>query len=87
MLQAACWGKTTVNFSELEVGEYPVNSFHLIENGRYGPAIKADLGDKVIFLPQRFVAEHTQESIRSLNTLPHIMVFGGMETNSRGRSM
>lgn len=87
MLQAASWGgKETTNFNTLPIGEYPVVSFSLVD-GLYGRVLKADLGDKFIFLPQRFAEKHTEETVAALNTLPHIMVLDGFIPGRRNNDM
>lgn len=76
--KAASYSKPLVNYSQLPVGEYVVSEFSLVET-RYGVQIKADLGDKVVFLPQRFVKDMTEEKVAALNTIPQILVFSGLE--------
>lgn len=76
--KAANWSKPLVSFSQLPVGEYTVLEFSLVQT-KFGPKIKADLGDKIVFLPNRFVKGHTAESVATLNTLPHLMIFSGID--------
>lgn len=77
--KAAGWSKPLVNFSDLPVGEYPVLEFSLVEKTKYGPAIKVDLGDKVVFLPKRFSKDMTAEKVAALNTVPQILIFQGID--------
>lgn len=77
--KAAGWSKPLVNFSQLPVGEYVVSEFTLVQT-KFGPKIKAELSDKVVFLPSRFSKGVTEESVASLNTLPQILIFSGMDS-------
>lgn len=78
LLKEACWNKKLVNFSELPIGEHGVSQFSLVQT-RFGPTIKADLGDKYIFLPQRFSKDMTEEKIAALNTIPQTLIFKGRD--------
>lgn len=78
--KAASWSKPVVSFSQLPVGEYTVLEFSLVQT-KFGPKIKADLGDKIVFLPNRFVKEQTAESVAALNTIPQLLVFSGIDYN------
>lgn len=77
--KAAGYSKPLVNYSQLPVGEYVVSEFSLVET-KYGMQIKADLGDKVVFLPKRFTKDMTEEKVAALNTLPHILIFSGLDS-------
>lgn len=79
-LKQACWNKKLINFNSLPVGEYPISHFSL-EETRYGPSVKLDLGDKYIFLPKRFANEMTAEKIAALNTLPQILIYSGKDAS------
>lgn len=79
--KAAGYTKPLFNYSKLPVGEYVVTEFSLVET-KYGLQIKADLGDKVVFLPKRFAKEMTEENVAALNTIPQILVFSGLEYTS-----
>lgn len=83
--KAANYGKTLVNFSQLPAGEYVVSEFSLVQT-RFGVQIKADLGDKCVFLPKRFAKDMNDERVAALNTLPHILIYHGMD-NSGACSM
>lgn len=78
LLRSASWDKPTINFNELRQGEHPVHEFFLV-NTRYGVTLKADLGDKQIFLPKRFAADMTQQKVMELNTIPQLLVYKGKD--------
>lgn len=80
LLKQACWNKRLVNFGELPLGEYNVESFSLVQT-RYGPTVKVDLGDKYVFLPPRFSTDMTEEKVASLNTIPQILIWEGKDTS------
>lgn len=79
-LKQACWNKKLVNFNSLPIGEHAISEFSL-EQTRYGPTVKVDLGDKYIFLPSRFARDMTAEKIAALNTVPQIMIYSGKEAS------
>lgn len=78
--KAAGCSKPLVSFSELPIGEYVVSEFSLIST-KFGPKIKADLGDKIVFLPARFSKNMDAEKVASLNSVPQILVFSGIDYN------
>lgn len=73
-----CWVKKLVNFNQLPIGEHVITSFSL-EQTRYGPTIKVDLGDKYVFLPARFARDMTAEKVATLNTVPQILIYHGKD--------
>lgn len=76
--KAAGYSKPLMTFSELPKGEYVVTEFSLVQT-KFGAKIRADLGDKIVFLPSRFSKDMTEEKVVSLNTVPQILVFEGMD--------
>lgn len=78
--KAATWSKPLVSFSELPVGEYVVLEFSFVQT-KFGPKIKADLGERVVFLPSRFCKNMTAEKVATLNTIPQLLVFSGIDFN------
>lgn len=76
--KAAACTKPLVSFSHLPSGEYVVTEFSLVQT-KFGLKIKADLGDKIVFLPNRFSKDMTQEKVASLNTIPQILIYSGMD--------
>lgn len=78
--KAASYSKPLVSFSQLPKGEYIVQEFSLVQT-KFGPKIKADLGDKVVFLPSRFSANMTEENVAELNNIPQILIFSGIDYN------
>lgn len=78
--KAASYNKPLVSFSQLPVGEYVVLEFSMVQT-KFGPKIKLDLGDKVVFLPSRFSKDMTDEKLAALNTLPQMLVFSGIDSS------
>lgn len=76
--KAAGYSKPLVSFSQLPVGEYVVSEFSLVQT-KFGPKIKADIGDKIVFLPSRFSKGMTEEKVFGLNTVPQMLVFSGID--------
>lgn len=46
----------------------------------YGRTLKVDLGDKFVFLPQRFAVNMAPESVAALNTIPQILTYAGKDS-------
>lgn len=80
--KAAAWNKKLVSFTELPVGEYVVSEFSLVQT-KFGPKIKADLGDKFVFLPSRFSKDMTAEKVADLNAVPQMLIFSGIDYSRR----
>lgn len=78
ILKSACWTKKVVSFNQLPVGEYPVSEFMLVQT-RFGQTLKVDLGDKIVYLPTRFGANMTDETVAALNTVPQILTYSGKD--------
>lgn len=76
--KAASYSKPLVSFTQLPVGEYVVSEFSLVQT-KFGPKIRADLGDKIVLLPSRFSFNMTAEKVADLNTIPQILVFSGID--------
>lgn len=80
ILKQACWDIKLVKFNELAVGEHIVTGFSLVET-RYGPTLRADLGNKYVLLPKRFVEDMNAERVAALNTIPHILIYKGKDAS------
>lgn len=82
LLRRASWGKRHVKFDDLPLGDYPVTHF-AIADAQYGPTLKAEIGDRYVFLPKRFVENQTEESVRELNTGRWMMQYRGKDASKR----
>lgn len=82
LLRRASWVKSHVKFDDLPVGDYPVTHFSIVD-AQYGPTLKAEIGDKYVFLPKRYIEDHTPESVRHLNTGRWIMKYSGKDPTKR----
>lgn len=80
--KGASWNSKLESFSELPIGEYAVTDFSLVQT-EYGPRIKVVLGDKFVFLPNRFSKNLTAEQVQELNSIPQILIFSGIDTSRR----
>lgn len=80
LLKQACWNKKFIKFSDLPIGEHVVSEFSLVQT-RYGPTLRADLADKYVLLPKRFANEMTAERVAALNTVPHILIYKGVDAS------
>lgn len=78
LLKEACWNKKLVSFAELQIGEYGVTEFSLVQT-RFGATIKVDLGDRYVYLPNRFAKDMTVERIAALNTLSQTLIYSGRD--------
>lgn len=78
LLKQACWTKEFIKFSDLAVGEYPITEFALTET-RFGPTVRVVIGEKFVYLPKRFSKDMTHEKIATLNTVPQILIFKGID--------
>lgn len=81
-LKKACWQSKLVSFDNLPIGEYVVSEFSLVST-HFGPKIKADLGDKYVFLPNRFAEGMTTTDVENLNKVPQKMFYTGKDATKR----
>lgn len=77
-LKKACWS-TVVSFKDLPIGDYIVTEFKLVTTKNYGVRLTAILGDKQVFLPNRFSKDITEEIVTDLNKTPKIMSYTGRD--------
>lgn len=78
LLKQACLIKPFVKLSELPMGEHVVSEVSLVQT-RFGPTLKAELDDKLVYLPKRFSKDMTEEKVARLNTLQIILVHSGVD--------
>lgn len=70
--------KSYCRFDDLPVGDYLVCNFAL-KPTKYGMRIRVDLGDKFVYLPERFLVP--ESVINDLNKTQHWLCYRGKECN------
>lgn len=83
-LQTACEPRNFKSFKDLEVGEYPVRGFSLV-NTQHGQRLRVDLEDCYLFLPERFVLHMNADFIAKLNSTKKLMVYSGKDLVNKQR--
>lgn len=84
MLKSVCCTKQFVSFENLPVGDYFVEEFALV-NTKFGTRIRVDIGDKVVFLPERFSKNMTSEKVNELNNSPKLMCYKGKDASKHNK--
>lgn len=78
LLLDACANQKYCNFANLPLGEHLVFEFSIVET-QYGERIRADLGDKYVYLPERFTKKLNQENIAELNETQNVLCYYGRD--------
>lgn len=81
--------KKYISFNDLSIGDYVVSSFKLVTT-QYGEKIRCEIGDKVVFIPTRFIEElEGGENIRSklnqLNDGKYWLLYRGKDVSRENR--
>lgn len=88
LFKNACTSKPYVSFDDLPVGDYFIKSFSLA-NTKFGKAIRLDIGEKVVFLPQRFLKQLGEdgidEKLAEMNQGQYWMIYKGKDTYTKGK--
>lgn len=74
----ACEQRNYMSFSELQPGEYLVKYFSLVKT-THGERIKIEIGDRYLFLPERYLEKITPEGVPLLNRKPKLMIYRGKD--------
>lgn len=77
-LKKACW-PTVVSFKDLQIGDYLVTEFKLVETKNFGLRLTVILEGRQVFLPKRFAKDITPEIVADLNKTPKIMSYIGRD--------
>lgn len=85
-LQKACLKKPFRSFKDLDVGEYIVESFALVET-KFGKRLRINLVDTYMYLPERFSMSLDDAALSELNSSPKIMVYSGKDMTDKDRLM
>lgn len=86
-LKSACNQSITPhkNFDQVEVGDYNVVSFQLLDT-KYGKKLKVIFENFHVFLPDRFSKViDTEDKVNSLNSIQYVMKFRGKDTQRQNR--
>lgn len=86
ILKNAGTSKPFMSFKDLEVGEYAVEKFDLLET-TYGVRIRIQLKDCFLFLPQRYAEAIGETEIKDLNLSSVIMTYAGKDPINQNRLM
>lgn len=84
LLRNACITKQYTSFTKLPFGNYLVEEFSFVQT-QYGDRIRVDLGDKYVFLPERFSARLKPEHIPELNENQRVMVYNGRSQGNKNQ--
>lgn len=86
ILQNCAKGKSKpiCSFEKLPIGEYLVRKFDFVET-KFGPKVRVDIGDRFVFLPQRFSEGVTKEIVDDYNITPKIMSYSGKDASQFNR--
>lgn len=88
LFKSACTSKPYVSFDDLAVGDYFIKSFALA-NTKFGKTIRLDIGEKIVFLPQRFLKQLSEDKIEEkldeMNKGQYWMIYKGKNTYYKGK--
>lgn len=81
LFKSACVAvKPYISFDELAVGDYFIKSFAYVDT-KFGKKIRLDIGECVVFLPNRFInaigVENIDEKIAEMNQGQYVMLYRG----------
>ena len=82
LLKNLCMNKPCCAFKDLPQGEYLIYDFALVRT-KFGVQLRLDLGDKVVFLPERFSKHLKPEDIPELNKPQKILCYNGMDASKK----
>ena len=84
LLKNASNPKPIANFDNLPVGDYFISNFALVET-KFGLRLRLDLGDKILFLPERFAIGFTAEKVSELNEGHYLLLYKGKECSQNNK--
>lgn len=82
-LKSVCTFKPYTSFERLEMGDYLISSATIVNTPTYGQRIRLDIGEKLVILPKRY--ELTDEQIKELNSVEHVMKFMGKDPTKHNK--
>lgn len=87
ILKSQCTSKPYTSFDNLPLGDYLISSFKLINLKNFGIRLRLDLGDKVVFLPERFSRNFTEQHCAEMNCGQYIFKYLGKDVNNHNKLM
>lgn len=84
LLKSQCCDKPYCSFNNLDLGEYLIKEFALV-NTKYGERLRLDLGDKEVFMPERFSKNLTPEGLAELNASKAMLIYKGKDAANKDK--
>lgn len=89
LLKLAVRPKQFMSFKNLPLGAYQVLHFSTEHTKNYGLRVKADMGERYVYLPERTLKDLKPEEydafITALNDSPKMMIYKGKNPNQKDR--
>lgn len=87
MLKSLCVDKPYCSFEKLPHGEHLIYGFALVKTkiDKENPRLRVDLGDKVVFLPERFSTYLTAEGVADLNVGQKVLIYNGKDVTNHNK--
>lgn len=90
LFKSACVSKPFISFEDLPIGDYFIKSFAYIET-KFGKKIRLDIGEKVVFLPERFVKrigeDNVEKTLAEMNKGEYWLLYRGKNKAQRNQLM
>lgn len=80
--------KPIIKFDELPIGEHFIYEFKLVDvkfNATLSSRLLLDLGDGIVFLPERYSEKLTIEAVKDLNKMRTMLVYNGKDPAKRNK--
>lgn len=82
--------KPYISFDNLPIGDYFIKSFSWVGT-KFGNKIRADIGENVVFLPQRYVKNVGEDNIEAklseMNKGKYWLIYRGKDTHNNNEVM
>lgn len=90
LFKSVCVTKPFISFEELPIGDYFIKSFAYVET-KYGKKIRLDIGENVVFLPERFVKrigeDNVDKALSEMNKGEYWLLYRGKDKSQRNQLM
>lgn len=88
LFKSACTNKPFISFEDLPIGDYFIKSFAYVDT-KYGKRIRLDIGEKVVFLPTRFIKRIGEENMGSalseMNMGQYWLIYRGKDSSKNNQ--
>lgn len=88
LFKSACTNKPFISFEDLPIGDYFIKSFAYVDT-KYGKRIRLDIGEKVVFLPTRFIKRIGEENMGSalseMNKGQYWLIYRGKDSSKNNQ--